>query len=110
MITQLERAQIRSNLRHSTLDSRWRRTVSTLLDSLDEYEETYSWIRTVKLMPEGTNEVLVLTHDPDGGISLGVASRKEGKWYDHNNNEMRANITHWMHLPPPPAEDRPWLR
>ena len=110
MITPLERAQIRANLRRSNLDARWRRTVTSLLDTLDAYDEAGSWIRTVERNPDSSIDVLVLSRSAEGDIILDVACFRENGWFDTSGQPLRMSITHWMHLPQPPAPTKPWLR
>lgn len=64
------------------------------------------WIPVSERLPEdGTN---VLFTDNSGGTYLGHHVSSAPQWEDHYSywhSDWYQNVTHWMPLPEPPAED-----
>ena len=110
MLTRLERSQIRSRIRSSNLDARWRSTVTSMLNALDSFEENHSWTRCVDKLPDDATDVLVLMRAPDGESLIAIASRREDLWVDPKDETRMDGVTHWIPLPSLPLPEKEWLR
>lgn len=64
------------------------------------------WISVEERLPEERLCVSVYIKETDGVYWIETAFRRDGKWRIQGEYVIDRNITHWMHLPKPPKEEK----
>jgi hypothetical protein len=78
------------------------------LYTLETVMEATRWIPVSERLPEESDLVLVATQYEQevwgSWNGMHVASLRDGKWREEVESNVVAVVTHWMPLPPHPAE------